>query len=176
MKSGDLSLSLETCSFILFAALSAVAIAIFRDIYWVFLLLLVVDGVATLLKSDATVSTDRSLFFIALVLASVATAYSIFLLFLEVVLVIGALDVSFLLRTLEGTAVEPSVISRRLESYAYTLLPAFLVSSSLAYIYSSLTGLLPQQPLALLAAASTLALVMIFSISRFLSAPFKGRR
>ena len=91
------------------------------------------------------------------------------------VLAIAALDVSFLLRRLHGTVVDASVVRGRLASYAYTLVPALLLSYSLTLLYSSLTGPSPPEPLALLAVSSTGALFSIYAVSRYLS-PRKARQ
>jgi hypothetical protein len=93
----------------------------------------------------------------------------ILFLFLETVLVIAALDFSFLLRKLRGTVVDRSVFRGRLESYAFTLVPAFLLSYSLVYVYSFASGVSAATPLVLLALTSTGAMLVIYSTIRFVS-------
>jgi hypothetical protein len=136
----------------------------------IFLVILEVDGLATLANSDLVVSVDRSTFFLALLILSVAQgSHDLFFLFLEVVLVITALDFSFLLRRIRGTIVDPSVLKSRLESYAYTVVPAFLLSYFLTLLYSFISGVSLPDPLALLAVSSTGALFAIYAVSRYLS-------
>ena len=73
-----------------------------RSLPWLLLgfpVILTIDGLATLANSDSTVDIDRSTFFLALLVLSVAQGPgNLFFLFLEVALVVAALDFSFLLR------------------------------------------------------------------------------
>ena len=165
-----LTVSPEAYSFLLFCALSLSAVALFPGTYLLFAVIVMVDGVATLLKSDSSVSADRSAFFVALLVLSVARgSQDLFFLFLEMVLAIAALDVSFLLRRLHGTVADASVIRGRLESYGYTLVPALLLSYALILLYSSISGSSPPEPLVLLAISSTGALFSVYAVTRYLS-------
>jgi len=172
------AVSSESYSFLLFCVLAISAVALFAGYYAVFLVLILVDGLATLSNSDLMVSIDRSTFFLVLVFLSVAgDSHDLFFLFLEIVLAITALDFSFLLRKIRGTSVEPSVITNRLQSYAYTSVPAFLLSYLLTFLYSSVSGISLPFPLALLAASSTAALFAIYAVSgRFSSRVSSARR
>lgn len=165
-----LTVSSEVYSFLLFCGLTLAAILLFRAEYEVFLVIVVLDGLGTLVGVDALVSVDRSAFFFFALIFSVAVAdYSLLYLFLEAALFIAALDFSFLLRTTRDTEVDPSVYRRRLASYAYTIMPAFVLSYSLAFAYSFLSGAATVDPLALVAVCSTLALYAIYAVSRYLS-------
>jgi hypothetical protein len=159
----------EAYSFLLFSLLCLSAVALFSGLYLVFVFMVAVDALGTLVNSDAVVSADRSALFLLLIVLSVAQgSHDLFLLFLEVVLVIAALDFSFLLRKLRGTVVDASVIGSRLKSYAYTLLPAFALSYSLTFLYSFISGVPLPEPVALLAVSSAAALFAIYWISRYL--------
>jgi hypothetical protein len=155
---------------LLFCALSLSAVALFSGYYVVFLVILTVDGLATLANSDRAVDVDRSTFFLALLVLSVAQGPSnLFFLFLEIALVVVALDFSFLLRRIRGTVVGPNVLRIRLRSYAYTVVPAFLLSYSLTFLSSFVSDVALPDPILLLAASATAALFVIYVVSRFLS-------
>jgi hypothetical protein len=172
-----LTVSPEAYSFLLFCALSLSAIALFPEVYLLFVAIVAVDGIATLVGSDSVVSVDRATLFLALVVLSVAEGpHDLLSLFLRMILAIAALDMSFLLRMLRGTVIDASVIRRRLGSYVYTLVPAFLLSYLLTYLYSSLSGLYSPEPVALLAVSSTSALLVIYVVSRYLTSHTNDRR
>ena len=173
-----LVISPETYSFLLFCALSLSAVAIFPGYYVLFLVILTIDGIATLASSDTTVDIARSTYFLALLIPSVAQGTpNLFFLFLEVALVVAALDFSFLLRRVRGTVVDPSVLRNRLRSYAYTVIPAFLLSYSLTFLFSFVSEVALPDPILLLAASATAALFVIYFVSRFLSSrAVVGRR
>ncbi len=165
-----LAISPEAFSFLLFGVLSLSAIAWFWGYYVLFLAILAIDGLATLANSDRTLEVDRSTFFLLLLILSVAQGpRDLLFLFLEVALVVAALDFSFLLRRVRGTVVDPAVLTNRLRSYAYTVLPAFLLSYALTFISSLVSGVALPDPLLLLAASATAALFVIYVVSRFLS-------
>ena len=67
-----ITVSPDAYSYLLFCALSLSATALFPGVYLLFVLILAVDGVATLTGSDSFVSADRSAFFLALLSLSVA--------------------------------------------------------------------------------------------------------
>lgn len=164
------STSPELISFVLFALLALLAGALLPGFYIVFLVILEADGLATLANSDVLVSADRSVYFLALLILSVAEpSLNLLSLFAEIVLVIVALDFSFLLRRLRNTRFDLSVLTGRLESYAYTALPALLVSYTLTTLYSVASGGVVPDPLAFLVASSVIALFAIYAISRYLS-------
>jgi hypothetical protein len=166
----ELSVSSEAYSFLLFCSLTLSAVILFPGYLVIFLVIVEVDGLATLASSDIVVSVDRSTFFLAFLALSVSQgSHGLFFLFLEVVLAIAALDFSFLLRRIRGTVVDSSVLKNRLGSYAYTAVPAFLLSYSLTLLYSFISGVPLPDPLALLAVSSTAALFAIYVVSRFLS-------
>ncbi|MDA4122509.1 MAG: hypothetical protein OK456_04925 [Thaumarchaeota archaeon] len=163
--------SSQAYSFLLFSALAFIAIAFFPRFYAYFVGAVAVDGIATIIGSDVIVRADRSVLSLALVILTVAEgSYNLFFLFLEVVILITVLDTSFLLRRLEGTTVDLSVLGARLRSHAYSLVPALLLSWSLTYLYS--LGLGPStEPVVLLAASCPAALFVIYVVARYLSSP-----
>ncbi|MGD0636862.1 MAG: hypothetical protein ABSA72_02335 [Nitrososphaerales archaeon] len=165
-----LAVSPETYSFLLFCALSLSAVAIFPDYYVLFLVILTIDGIATLANSDTTVEVARSAYFLALLIPSVAQGRpNLLLLFLEVALVLTALDFSFLLRRIRGTVVDPSVLRNRIRSYGYTVVPTFLLSYALTYFSSFISDFALPDPILLLAASATAALFVIYVVTRLLS-------
>ncbi len=167
---GGFSTSPEMISFVIFTLLSLFAGTLLPGFYLVFLFILEVDGLATLANSDVLVSIDRSVYFLALLILSVGEpSVNLLSLFLEIVLVIAALDFSFLLRRLRNTRFDSTVLTGRLESYGYTALPALLVSYSLTTVYSVLSGGSVPDPLAFLVVSSTTALFAIYAVSRYLS-------
>jgi hypothetical protein len=171
------TVSPEAYSFLLFCALSLSAMALFPEVYLLFVAIVAVDGIATLVDSDSVVSVDRATLFLVLVVVSVAEGpHDLPSLFLRTILAIAALDISFLLRKLRGTVIDASVIGRRLGSYAYTLIPAFLFSYVLTYLYSAVSDLSSPEPVALLAVSSTSALLVIYVVSRYLTSHAADRR
>jgi hypothetical protein len=106
--------------------------------YWpLFAFVFVLDALGTLSAIDLIVSFDRAFFFlVALLLTLLAFPLNIFSLSLEVLGLVAALDFSFLLRKVDGTDVDRSVLTNRLKSYAYTVVPAFLLTYLFLYFYS----------------------------------------
>ena len=167
---GGFSTSPELISFVLFALLALIAGALLPGFYVVFLVLLEADGLATLANIDALVSADRSVYFLAFLILSVAEpTVNLLSFFLEIVLLVVALDFSFLLRRLRNTTFDLPVITGRLESYGYTAAPALLVSYSLTTLYSVASGGSVPDPLVLLVVSSTTAVFAIYAVSRYLS-------
>jgi hypothetical protein len=162
--------SFETYSFILFGAISLCAMALFQGYYLLFVFLLAVDGLATVAKLGWAVAIDRVAFFASLLVVSLTVGgYSIFSLFAEVILVVTCLDMSFFLRRVGRTIVEDTVIRHRVTSYAYTMLPAFLLSYSLAFLYSLVSTFPSSEAVFFLAVSSAVGLSAIYALSRYLS-------
>ena len=102
-----------------------------------FVFLFVLDALGTLAAIDLVVSVDRALFFLAtLLLTLLAFPLDIFTLSLELLSLLAALDFSFLLRKVDGTGVDGFVFVNRLRSYAYTIVPAFLITYLFLYFYT----------------------------------------
>ena len=96
------------------------------------------DALGTLAAIDFLVSADRAFFFLAALLLTLLTfPLNIISLSLEVLGLVAALDFSFLLRKVDGTGVGGSVLTNRLKSYAYTMIPAFLLTYLLLYFYAT---------------------------------------
>ena len=129
----------EVCSFIIFCVLCTVAIAAFAAYYLLFVALAVLDGTATFFSSDTVVFIDRSILFFGLIVLTALWIPNLLLLTFETLALFVILDMSFFLRRLADTRIETSVLKRRLQSYAYTVVPAFL----LTYVLISLFSVLP---------------------------------
>ena len=102
-----------------------------------FAFLFVLDALGTLAAMDLIVSLDRAFFFLATFFLTLLTfTLDIFTLSLEILGLVAALDFSFLLRKVDGTGVDISVLTNRVKSYALTFFPAFLLTYLLLYFYS----------------------------------------
>lgn len=173
-----LAASTEPLSFLLFCGLSLVGALIFPAYYVVFLIVVVVDGTASIAGSDLVVALDRSAYFMTVIILAVAASRSdILLLFAGVLFLLVSLDFSFLLRGMRNTQVDIAVVKRRVESYAETAVPAFLVSYLLTLLYSFFftAAMALPDPLELLAISTTVALLIVYIVARFLLLP-PGRR
>lgn len=173
-ESPTVAVSYEAVSFLLFLAASVAATAIAPTEYPVFVVLLLIDGLGTLLDSDMVVGVDRSCYLLALVIVMVGEGGiydNVFVLFSGVLLAVTALDLSFLFRKMRKTVADRSVLGARLRSYAYTLGLALLLSCTLTVAYSRLAGIEVEglDPLALLVLAATSALVAVYEVARHLS-------
>ena len=134
----------------------------------VFAFLVVLDTLGTLASIDIIVSADRGLYFIiTLFLILLKFPLNIFSLSIEVIGLVALLDFSYLLRRVDGTAVDYTVLINRVKSYAYTMLPAFLLTYLLLYLYSfNLQFSLLEAALAL--GLSTVGIfVSIYAVIRF---------
>ncbi len=124
-------------SLLLFCLLCAVvAVFLFAGYYWLFVALAILDGVGIFAKADLIVYLDRSVFFLTVMIISMLQSpLNIFSLTIEILILVAALDFSLFLKKLDCTRVHSSVVLYRLRSYAYTVLPAFLLTYAL-YLYS----------------------------------------
>lgn len=106
--------------------------------HWpVFAILFVIDGLGTLSTIDVIVASSRSLFFLmAILITALSFPLDLFVLSLEILGLLAFLDFSILLRKVDGTGVDISVLTKRLRSYTLTLLPAFLLTYLLLFFYS----------------------------------------
>lgn len=123
-------------SFVLFTLL-CVGASVVLGFWPLFAFLVVLDMLGILSSVDLLVSVDRGFFFIiALFLILLKFPLNIFSLSIEVLGLVALLDFSYLLRKVDGTGVDFSVLVKRVKSYAYTMLPAFLLTYILLYLYS----------------------------------------
>jgi hypothetical protein len=159
-------------SFLSFFSLCVVAAAFSSGSYlWLFGALVLVDGLGTVMQTDSIVSADRAILFLAItILAITKNPSNVFLLTLEILGLIAALDFSFLLRKLDGTGVDVGVIANRLKSYTRTILPAFLLTYLFLYVYSLNLQFNAFEAVVALGLASVGVLITIYAIVRFLLA------
>jgi hypothetical protein len=156
-------------SFLLFSSLCVLAAAFLPGYWLLFGALIAMDGLGTLVPADFFVSADRAIFFLAfVVLAMLKNPSGIFILTIEILGVIAALDFSFLLRKVDGTSVDRDVLARRLKSYAYTVLPAFFVTYLFLYVYSQNIQFNASEAVVAFGLASVGALIVVYAIVRFL--------
>jgi hypothetical protein len=161
----------EVCSFVVFCVLCAVAVAAFASYYLLFVSLIVLDGTATFFSSDAVISVDRSILFFGLIILTALSIPNLLLLTFETLALFAILDMSFFLRRVADTRVETSVLKRRLQSYAYTIVPAFLLTYVLISLFSALpTDIVPlSSALFVLSASSAGAFLTVWLVTRYLS-------
>lgn len=160
-------------SFLLFCFLCVVAAVVLFDNYywWLFVALAIVDGVAIFLGAGAMVSIDRAFFFLAVISLSVLRGpLNVFALATEILLLIAALDFSLFLGRLDGTRVDVSVMINRLRTYAYTVLPAFLLTyalySYLDYFSNLLTVISFPQVIVIFGISSGGVLIIVYLLAQ----------
>ena len=93
---------------------------------------------------------------------------NIFILTIEILGLVAALDFSFLLRKVDGTSVDLSVLAKRLKSYAYTVLPAFFVTYLFLYVYSQNLQFSASEAVVVFGLASVGALIVVYAVVHFL--------
>jgi hypothetical protein len=166
----------EVCSFVVFCVLCLVGMAAFAAYYLLFVGLLVLDGAATFWSIDTVVSIDRSILFFGLIILTALWIPNILLLTFEILALFAILDMSLFLRRLADTRIETSVLKRRLQSYTYTMVPAFLLSYVLISLFSIVpVDIVPQSSaLFVLAASSVGAFVTVWLVTRYLSSLARG--
>jgi hypothetical protein len=166
----------EICSFIIFCVLCVVGMAAFSAYYLLFVGLLVLDGAATFFSIDTVVSIDRLILFFGLIILSALWIPNLLLLTFETLAVFAILDISFFLRRLADTRIETSVLKRRLQSYTYTIVPAFLLTYVLILLFSVLPAdVVPlSSALFVLAVSSAGAFVTVWLVTRYLSSLASG--
>jgi hypothetical protein len=133
----------EVLSFGATAVSMLISIIFFPGDYWLFILLIFLDGLATSFKSERAVIADRILFALfLLILGSIALGFDILGMILETAVVIAVIDFLFLIRRMWTQSARDFfvIVSYRLRSYIYTLIPAVVFSAGLTYIGSALIG------------------------------------
>jgi Flp pilus assembly protein TadB len=159
-------------SFLLFCAVTVIAVSSFPRVYWLFAAILAIDGAATVFDLGQVVAATRSFFFLATVVASIALfPYDLPLLVFEVLILILLIDASFFLRRLEGTRVDRSALTAKLRSYVFIFVPALLISYVSVYLYYLVPRLAYSQSLVLLGGASIGAFIVLYLLMRYLSPP-----
>ena len=139
--------------------------------YWWYLfgVIVVIDLLGMLASVDTVIATDRAAFFLVIVVAEIAENPSnIFLLTLVILGLIGVLDSSFFLRKVDGSGVDRDPVVKRLKSYAYTLLPAFLLTYLMLFVYSQSLGFSLVDAAIVLGLTSAGTLIIVYLGVRFM--------
>jgi hypothetical protein len=130
--------SYETMSFLIVFVFGIVSSIVLRPIFWLFFVILIIDGLATLGHNDALIAIDRiGLGIIFLVGSLLLLNLTAVILILETLAVFVVLDLSFLARRLAFTAVEPGLIGRNARPYGLTIGGSLSVSYIAIYLYQS---------------------------------------
>ncbi len=138
--SQDLQRPLELGEVLSFAATAAVMLSstlFFPEYFWLFILLALVEGISTRFRTERVLSLNRIFFaFILILLGAEALGLDALGMILETVVVIAIMDLLFLLRRTRARSRADfiSIISRRLNSYLFTLFPAAIFSVGLTYL------------------------------------------
>ena len=162
----------KLASFLIFSTLASIATLFFPRIFvWVFIFLVVLDGIGIFAVTDFAVSANRAFFFIVVsVFALVSNYWNIFLLTIEVLGLFAIIDFSLLLRKLDGTNVEGfGVLVNRLRAYSRTVVPAFLLTY-LFFFFFSYYGLALSsfESLIIFGLASAGAFFSVYALVRYL--------
>ena len=167
----------EILSLLLFALMSVAAFGFLAYAAWVFVALIIIDVLGTLTSISFIVSFDRALLFFAVVALFVQkSSFNIFFMTIVIMILFATLDFSFLLRQLDGTRVDASVMTARLKSYVFTVLPALLVTYALVlYLYSINIQFSAVQAMVVLGLSSVGVLVVIYTIASYLLS-FENRK
>ena len=127
----------EIYSFVLVAGIMLSGAIDLPAVFWLFVLFALVDGAATLYRIGIAISVNRIAFaFVFLLLSSVA--FGVVTMILETIVLIGILDLSFLLRQVKQHTPRDflAILNSRLGSYLYTLVPAGIFSGGILYLAS----------------------------------------
>ena len=137
--------------------------------WWLFGFLVAMDLIGMLASAGTVVAADRALLFLTVVIAEIVENPSnVFLLTLVILGLIVALDFSFFLRKIDGTNTDASVVVMRLKSYAYTVIPAFLLTYLLLFVYSQYLGFSLTEAVVVLGLTSVGTLIIVYAVSRFM--------
>jgi len=166
----------EVCSFLIFCVLCVAAMEAFEAYFLLFVALVVLDGAATFFSVDTLISVDRSILFFGLIILTALWMPNLLLLTFETLALFAILDMSLFLRRLADTRIETSVLKRRLQSYTYTIVPAFLLTFVLISLFTVLPADIIPVWLALfvLAASSAGAFATVWLVTRYLSSLTSG--
>ncbi|MFI5421381.1 MAG: hypothetical protein ACHQ1H_10485, partial [Nitrososphaerales archaeon] len=146
----------EIYSFILAASVMIAAALVFLPVFWIFVLFALVDGLATRFRVGIIVSVNRVAFVFVLLLLSVNLG--VLSIIVEILVLIVVMDASFLLRELRQHTRQDliNILSNRLKSHIYTIVPAGIFSSGILYLASApfSNGVGPNYAISLLGASS----------------------
>jgi hypothetical protein len=160
-------------SFILVASAMIVAALVFLPVFWIFVLFALVDGLATQFRVGILVSLNRIVFVFVLLLVS-SVNFGVLSIILEVLVLIAVIDISFLLRELRQHTRQDliNILSNRLRSYIYTIVPVGIFSSGILYLAAAplSSGVSANYAISLLGLSSAAAfLIILFVIRAFRS-------
>lgn len=160
-------------SLLLFSSLCLVsALFLASNNYWwwpLFGVLVGMDLIGMLASVGSVVAIDRSVLFLTVVITEIAENPSdVFLLTLLILGLVVVLDFSFFLRRVDGTNLDRNVFARRLKSYAYTVLPAALLTYLLLFVYSQYLGFSLTDAVVVLGLSSVGTLIIVYAVVRFL--------
>ncbi len=127
----------EAFSFVLFLSVSVFSILLLQPLFWLFFVLLVIDGILTIFHDEVLISIDRLVFGATLITASIIEFnLNALLLIIETLLLFVILDFSFLMIRVGNTKVEPGLFKHRLLSYCYIVPISFAITLGSIYFYS----------------------------------------
>ncbi|MFI5421746.1 MAG: hypothetical protein ACHQ1H_12325 [Nitrososphaerales archaeon] len=160
-------------SFILVASAMIIAALVFLPVFWIFALFALVDGLATQFRVGTLVSVNRIAFVFVLLLVS-SVNFGVLSIILESLVLIAVIDISFLLRELRQHTQQDliDILSNRLRSYIYTIVPAGIFSSGILNLAAApvSSGVSPNYAISMLGLSSAAAfLIVLFVIRAFRS-------
>ena len=159
----------EIYSFVLVACVMLSGAIIFLPVFWLFVLFALVDGAATLYRIGIAISVNRIAFTFGFLLVS-SVAFGVVSIILETIVLIGILDVSFLLRQVRQHTPQDllAILGSRLGSYLYTLVPAGIFSAGILYLASPIfsSGVPADFAITLLGISSVAAFLVILYVAR----------
>ena len=161
----------ELYSFFLIAGAMVAAALAFLPVFWIFVLFVLIDGLAVRFRIGIASTVNRIAFVFVLLLLSSAS-FGVLSMIGETLALLVILDISFLLRELRQCSREDlyNIVTSRVRSYAYTIVPAGVFSFGVLYLasttFSSAVG--QGYAISLLGISSVAAfLVVLFVIRAF---------
>ncbi len=161
----------ELYSFFLVASAIIAAAVFFLTVFWIFVLFALIDGLGTQFRIGFALSVNRVAFvFVVLLLSS--ASFGVLSIIVEILVLLVTVDLSFLLRELRQYRRQDlyNILSYRLRSYIYTVVPAGVFSAGVLYVASApfSNGVSPSFAISLLGISSVAAfLVVLFVIRTF---------
>lgn len=160
----------EVLSFVLAAGVMLSSSIIFPSYLWLFILLALIDGLATRFRSGRLLILDRIAYaLVVIILGAISLGFDAPGMILETIALITFLDFVSLLRQIRARSRSDflTIISARLRSYLYTLVPAAVFSAGLTYIGALTIGITIGPANAILALG--LASIAVFLIILFMA-------
>jgi hypothetical protein len=165
--------SLEIGEVVSFAATTVVMLSsslFFPAYYWLFILLAVVDGLATRFRREHFLVLDRIFFALfVLVLGAMAFGLAVIPMITETIAVIALIDFLFLIRRMRTRSRTDffAILGQRGRSYLFTLVPAAVFSVGLSYFgeITIISDVGPQNAILELGLASLVVFLVIFLVT-----------